>query len=320
MIRASCRTYLYNTYLFMRLLQIQAHGEFGLVEFFGQKIPRYAILSHTWGPDHEEVTFKDLETGEGHRKRGYAKLTFCGTQAEKDGLEFFWVDTCCIDKSSSAELSEAINSMFRWYHEAEKCYVYLSDVSTDSMETNSITHSITAIQSSKWFTRSWTLQELLAPRSVDFFSVEGTHLGERDSLVPAIQPITGIPRKALLGSPLSRFSVEERMSWAKERKAKREEDAAYSLLGIFDIHMPLIYGEGRQNAFYRLYREIEQSSAATQSTLPVRESAVTTSGNSLFCQYGKGSQFNAVGGIQNNNTGSGNQFSGTAFHGNVHFG
>ncbi|OCL02132.1 HET-domain-containing protein [Glonium stellatum] len=247
----------------MRLLRLEADGEFSLVEFVSQNIPRYAILSHTWGADDEEVTFKDLADGIGQRKPGYSKISFCGKQAAKDGLQFFWVDTCCIDKSSSAELSEAINSMFRWYHNAAKCYAFLSDVSiSSSIEINLSSQQILAIQYSRWFTRSWTLQELLAPTSVEFFSAEGKRLGDRISLLQEIHNITGISVQALQGSPLSQFNVNERLSWAKGREAKREEDAAYSLLGIFDIHMPLIYGEGRQKAFIRLHREIEQSSAA----------------------------------------------------------
>ena len=116
----------------MRLLQLDDGGGYSLVEFVGKNIPRYAVLSHTWGPDHEEVTFKDLIDHSGNDKAGYKKIQFCAAQAARDGLQFSWVDTCCIDKSSSAELSEAINSMFRWYHEAAKCYVYLPDVSTNA--------------------------------------------------------------------------------------------------------------------------------------------------------------------------------------------
>jgi hypothetical protein len=114
----------------MRLLHTQEDGKFSLAEYLGEQIPPYAILSHTWGEDYEEVSFTDLTESTGTEKTGYKKLQFCGTQAAKDGLEFFWIDTCCIDKSSSAELTEAINSMFRWYSDAAKCYVYLTDVST----------------------------------------------------------------------------------------------------------------------------------------------------------------------------------------------
>src|SRR5450759_607360 len=120
----------------MRLLEQKDSGEFSLTKDLTKNIPRYAILSHTWGADTEEVTFKDLIDGTGKSKTGYDKLQFCGEQANSDGLTLFWVDTCCIDKSSSAELTEAINSMFRWYREAAKCYVYLSDVSKGNCDDN----------------------------------------------------------------------------------------------------------------------------------------------------------------------------------------
>ena len=245
----------------MRLLELKDGGEFGLVEFFSPEIPRYAILSHTWGTDGEEVTFKDIRKGTGKSKAGYQKIHFCGKQAAADGLQYFWVDTCCIDKSSSAELSEAINSMFRWYHDAHKCYVYLSDVSiSSSIENDQLSQQTSrwepTFRKSRWFTRGWTLQELIAPASVEFFSVEGERLGDKKSLGRQIYEITGIALQALQGCPLSYFSVNERMSWATRRETKREEDAVYSLLGVFDIHMPLIYGEGRKKALIRLEKEI----------------------------------------------------------------
>jgi hypothetical protein len=248
----------------VRLLRLEADCDFSLVESVDSRIPRYAILSHTWGADHEEVTLRDLTEGTGKNKAGYRKLTFCGKQAAKDGLQYFWVDTCCIDKSSSAELSEAINSMFWWYYNAVKCYVYLSDVSVGAVDRNDPSTRQTwklSFQRSRWFTRGWTLQELVAPTSVEFFSVEGVRLGDKDSMMQEIHKITGISIPALQGSPLSRFSIGERMSWAANRKTKREEDAAYSLLGIFDIQMPLLYGEGGQKAFSRLRREIEYISS-----------------------------------------------------------
>src|SRR5271170_5421160 len=155
----------------MRLLERKSDGEFGLTEFWGDNIPRYAILSHTWGA--EEVTFKDLMDQTGKSKGGFNKIRFCGEQAANDGLKYFWVDTCCIDKSSSAELTEAINSMFRWYRNAVKCYVYLSDVSTLRHFENDDLPRPTwklAFRKSRWFTRGWTLQELIAPTSVEFYS------------------------------------------------------------------------------------------------------------------------------------------------------
>lgn len=247
----------------MRLLKLDDKNEFSLVEYVGNNIPPYAILSHTWGKDYEEVTFNDLRNGGGKEKIGYRKLTFCAKQTTKDKLKCFWVDTCCIDKSSSAELSEAINSMFRWYRDAAKCYVYFTDISTGSAENSVVFHE------SRWFTRGWTLQELLAPTCVEFFSAEGDMLGNKLTHVQEVAKVTGISVEALMGRALSDFSVKERMGWASNRQTTREEDKVYSLLGIFDIHMPLIYGEGYKKAFKRLEKEIEgdsksQSSISTQ--------------------------------------------------------
>jgi Heterokaryon incompatibility protein (HET) len=242
----------------MRLLQIDENGEFSLTDDLIDSIPRYAILSHTWGEDHQEVSFKDLTIGPRRTISGYKKLRFCAEQAARDGLQHFWVDTCCIDKSNAVELQEAITSMFAWYQNAAKCYVYLSDVSaTNRRSSDQPSEPVwdLAFRVCKWFTRGWTLQELLAPVEVEFFSLEGKKLGDKKSLEKQIHDITGIPVPALRGSPLSEFSVEERMSWAKTRQTKREEDKAYSLLGIFGVYMPLIYGEGA-NAFRRLQKEI----------------------------------------------------------------
>ena len=247
----------------MRLLQLSDDGELSLTEFFDDKIPRYAILSHTWRTDGNEVTFKDLMEGTGKSKAGYEKIRFCGEQAASDGLQYFWVDTCSIDKSSSAELQEAINTMFTWYRNAARCYVYLSDVSIGNCDQNSQfsqTSWESAFRASRWFTRGWTLQELLAPASVEFFSREGKRFGDKKSLERQVHEITGIALEALRGSPLSCFSIAERFSWAENRETTRKEDSAYSLLGIFGIHMPLIYGEGSGNAFIRLQEEIDKVS------------------------------------------------------------
>jgi hypothetical protein len=244
----------------MRLLECKNAGVFSLTkDLIGDDIPKYAILSHTWGADVEEVTFEDLVKGTGKSKAGYQKIRFCGEQAARDGLQYFWVDTCCIDKSSSAELQEAINSMFRWYRNAAKCYVYLLGVSRPAFDSNNKFNQLpweSAFRKSRWFTRGWTLQELIAPASVEFFSNDWEKLGNKKSLERHIHEITGIPVKALQGSPLSDFSVTERMLWADKRETTRKEDKVYSLLGIFDVHMPLIYGEGRDNALTRLREEI----------------------------------------------------------------
>jgi ankyrin repeat protein len=246
----------------MHLLQLKDNDEFSLVEYIGNNIPRYAILSHTWGPDNEEVTFQDLKNGTVKGKAGYHKIRFCGKRAARDNLQYFWVDSCCINKESSAELSEAINSMFRWYQNAEKCYVYLSDVSDSILDGDDdfSRRWKSAFKKSRWFTRGWTLQELIAPGSVEFFSREETCLGNKQSLEQTVHEITGIAIEALRGSPLSQFSNDERLSWAANRETKREEDEAYCLLGIFDISMSLLYGEGRTKAFIRLKKRIKKTS------------------------------------------------------------
>jgi hypothetical protein len=243
----------------MRLLRYNEQGELSIVSFDGRSTPPYAILSHTWEADAEEVTFADLVNSDGTAKRGYKKIHFCGQQARQDGLEYFWVDTCCIDKTNKAELSHAIRSMFRWYQNAARCYVYLSDVSTRKRKIDDVLGEFTwevALRSSRWFTRGWTLQELLAPSTVEFFSQEGEKLGDRISLKTSIHKITSISLGALSGDPLSQFSVNERLRWKEGRETKREEDGAYSLQGIFSVEIAPVYGEGAAGAFKRLMDEI----------------------------------------------------------------
>jgi hypothetical protein len=247
----------------MRLLYIASDGTLQWTKDIirSEDIPPYAILSHTWG--EQEVVFEDLKDIENAQsKEGYRKIRFCAQQAERDGLNHFWVDTCCIDKTNNTELSEAINSMFRWYQNADKCYVFLSDVEGKSSEENSKSSSRwkAAFRKSRWFTRGWTLQELLAPLSVEFFSRDGAWLGNKESLKQTIQEVTKIPIEALSASKLSEFDVSERFSWAQDRETTREEDGAYCLLGIFGCHLPLIYGEGREKALKRLKKEMLDAS------------------------------------------------------------
>jgi hypothetical protein len=246
----------------MRLLEQKSNGEFGLTEFFDDDIPPYAILSHRWGAPTTEVSFRDIIDGTGKSKAGYDKIRFCGKQARCDGIQYFWVDTCCINKADFTELSEAINSMFLWYRKATKCYVFISDVSKGlGNEDDDLLQSAwkSAFRKSSWFTRGWTLQELIAPTLVEFFSCEGQPLGDRISMEQQLHEITGIAIRALQGDPLSTFSFDEIMFWAKDRNTTRKEDKAYCLLGIFDIHLPLIYGEG-DKAFIRLEEEINKHS------------------------------------------------------------
>lgn len=259
----------------MRLLQLGKDGELSLTRDLITNIPPYAILSHTWGQgDDDEVLFRDIIGKTGEHKAGYKKILFCGRQAKRDGLDYFWVDTCCIDKTSSAELSEAINSMFRWYRNAQRCYVYLSDVLSSSISDKQEDGEWkTGFRQSRWFTRGWTLQELIAPQKVEFFSSDGSWLGDRQSLEQEIHDVTCLPLPALQGASLSNFDVEERISWSEHRTTTRAEDKAYSLLGILGIHMPLIYGEEEQASFERL-----------RSALSMHDMLTTTNGKSQATQ------------------------------------
>jgi hypothetical protein len=253
----------------MRLLVRNNSGEFSLTKDFSDDTPRYAILSHTWGEATEEVTYRDIIEGIGKSKAGYRKIQFCGEQARHDGLEYFWVDTCCIDKSNSTELAEAINSMFRWYRNAATCYVYLSDVSTTKRKASDQSSEFpweSAFRASKWFTRGWTLQELLAPGLVEFFSRDGKRLGDKRSLEQQIYEITGLAVSALRGASLSQFGVDERLLWAEHRQTTRKEDKVYSLLGMFNVYIPLIYGEGADNALVRLREAIDNPLKGKLST------------------------------------------------------
>lgn len=244
----------------MRLINTKT---LALEEFYGE-IPPYAILSHRW--ESEEVTFKDYssQADPGNREpmQGFRKIRYCIDQAIRDNLEYCWVDTCCIDKSSSAELTEAINSMYAWYRDSRMCYIYMSDVVANNWSAN-LTEQF---ESSQWFSRGWTLQELLAPRLRLFFDANWRFLTKLDSdvieknpnpLLASVMRATQIPASVLqeFSSAIKRYSVAMKMSWASQRQTTRIEDMAYCLMGLFGITMPLLYGEGSQ-AFLRLQEEI----------------------------------------------------------------
>ncbi|KAK1755405.1 heterokaryon incompatibility protein-domain-containing protein [Echria macrotheca] len=219
------------------------------LEEFVANPPSYAILSHTWAVG--EVSFQDFgDPNTRITKPGFNKISWTCKQAIADGLRYAWVDTCCIDKSSSAELGEAINSMFRWYRDSSKCYVYLEDVSK-----NNISPVQTSIKHSRWLTRGWTLQELIAPRAMDFFDGLWQFIGTKEELVNDLSQFTGIDIGILRGASLRTVCVGARMKWAAFRKTTREEDIAYCLMGLFDVNMPMMYGEGSK-AFQRLQEEI----------------------------------------------------------------
>jgi hypothetical protein len=230
-------------------------------DFIGAHIPPYAILSHTW--DQDEVTLQHLTTADPQAttalrsKAGFLKVQkTCAVALARDGLAYAWVDTCCIDKTSSAELAEAINSMYAWYRDAAVCYVYLAD-----LEPGGVEDLQRDLPRCRWWTRGWTLQELIAPREAVFFDRWWNCRGSKSELAGLISAITGIPEALLRGeAQLSDFAVARRMSWAARRETTRVEDMAYCLLGIFDVNMSLIYGEGRK-AFRRLQTTIIQNTA-----------------------------------------------------------
>ncbi|KAF9462360.1 heterokaryon incompatibility protein-domain-containing protein [Collybia nuda] len=223
--------------------------------YFQSNVPEYAILSHVW--EIEEVTFQDIvDLNKAKKMYGYAKIANACDTARQDGLEYIWIDTCCINKDSSAELSEAINSMYAWYSNAQICYTFLHDVVSEGDPNHP--HSLFAM--SLWFTRGWTLQELIAPSTVIFYAKDWVDIGTKASLQDTISSVTGIDSEVIVGETLlDHIPVAVRMSWAANRNTTREEDVAYSLMGIFDINMPLIYGEGRK-AFIRLQHEIIKKS------------------------------------------------------------
>lgn len=255
----------------MRLINVNT---LQLEEFFGEDIPEYVILSHTWGED--EVSFDDwLQPNVAQIKiKGYAKIIkTCDIARSRFGVNYVWVDTTCIDKRSSSELSEAINSMFAWYRGAKVCLAYLADVELGETADRQPKEWELAISQpnwhpgkrftkirdqfnkSRWFTRGWTLQELLAPRVVLFLSKDWQYIATRSHLRREISELTNIPDEALISFRPESYTVASTMSWASGRSTTRVEDMAYCLMGIFDINMPLLYGEGRK-AFRRLQEEI----------------------------------------------------------------
>lgn len=299
----------------MRLLNASTY-EFHVV--LGPRKPKYAILSHTW--ENDEVLYEDMRDtpkSDWSAKKGYFKIKKACAQALQDGCDFVWIDTCNINKDSSAELSEAINSMFRWYRDATICYAYISD---------SVTGDDESFSQCRWLTRGWTLQEMIAPDRVHFYDMNWSFLGSRISLAThLLSPATGIHTAVLLRrhrpripqlhppsdlmpsgllvvkktakedeiplfrtteydcqccpstgeadveSMLEKFSVAQKMKWASKRTTTREEDIAYCLMGLFDVNMPLLYGEGSK-AFYRLQQAIlaissDQSILAFRSNL-----------------------------------------------------
>lgn len=274
----------------MRLLH-SASLEFE--EFHNDRVPRYMILSHTWGK--EEVSYQEMRhlqnlrklptnvrqsqdfiaalevavgigVGQGHAsdieaRAGYTKIARTAEIAISKDYDYFWLDTCCIDKSSSAELQEAINSMYAWYQRSGLCIVHLEDAVLDSSQESSLVaqfHGL--IRNSKWITRGWTLQELIAPRVVEFYDGTWSYICHKTEVLAELRMATKIPEIVLATGDLESTSIAQKMSWAAHRCTTRLEDQAYALLGLFDIHMPMLYGEG-DKAFFRLQEQIIRTTA-----------------------------------------------------------
>ena len=252
-------------------------------KFNDPRTVKYAILSHVWAKegleprqppeqDHQDViriqkssSTDNVLTDDNLSK----KISEACKRAKEDGYDYLWIDTCCIDKTSSAEISETLNAMFRYYSVAQVCYVLLVETFTchprqlkrylcDPAEWKKETFSVDT-----WHSRGWTLQELIAPRNVHFLSHEWGFIGSKSDLADGLERITGVPAGVLrFELQLDDISIAQRMSWASRRLTTRPEDEAYCLMGIFGVSMPTLYGEGRK-AFRRLQEEIMRRSPDT---------------------------------------------------------
>ncbi|KAL4062633.1 heterokaryon incompatibility protein-domain-containing protein [Scleroderma yunnanense] len=235
-----------------------------VLEFCDDEATVYAILSHRW--TNEEVDYDEMvelakmeveERAEIRGRHGYRKILASCEQAKRDGYKWLWVDTCCIDKRSSAELSEAINSMYRWYDHSSVCYAYLHDVvNSSTLGRRDTTRYPDTNGWPEWFSRGWTLQEMIAPSHVQFFNRNWQRIGDKKTLARTLSRITGVPEHILKhGLSSNRPCIAQIMSWAADRTTTRVEDRAYSLLGLLEVNMPMLYGEGKK-AFHRLQLEI----------------------------------------------------------------
>ncbi|KAF2820888.1 hypothetical protein CC86DRAFT_303869 [Ophiobolus disseminans] len=213
----------------MRLLHLDPSDRLVLTDFPSQSIPPYAILSHRWGDPNSEVLFGDIESNAYHKKDGYRKIKFCAKQAAQDQLQYFWIDTCCIDKWNLHVSVPLTPQQSNWEDSFWK---------------------------SNWFCRGWTLQELIAPTSVEFYSCEGQRIGDKTSLEQLVHKITSLPLAVLRNCPLDQFTATERMQWVEKRETTEDEDIVYCLLGILNVSMPVSYGEGKEGALGRLLAEI----------------------------------------------------------------
>jgi hypothetical protein len=218
---------------------------------------RYVMLSHRWEAkepllhDIQDKVVYELEPVDGMRKL----QSFCKV-ARDAGYRWAWSDTCCIDKSSNVELQESVNTMFVWYRHSALTMIYLSDVSRSSKSG--------ALAESAWNERGWTVQEFLAPNVVIFYQKDWSlYLDDRTpnhkesvEIMQELAYATGIDLRALVNFQPGMRGAREKLQWASRRVTTWQEDIAYSLFGIFGVHLPVIYGEKKQHALGRLLQEI----------------------------------------------------------------
>ncbi|KAG1875820.1 hypothetical protein F4604DRAFT_1581727, partial [Suillus subluteus] len=229
---------------------------------------KYAVLSHRWLPDNQEPLYHQVskEPKEVADGPGWKKLErFCHTAKVVHNCEFAWSDTCCIDKPSSSELEESIRSMFRWYRNSHVCIAFLSETADLAALQLQETGKSGEKAVDAWFERGWTLQELIAPLQIKFYGANWKPLiqgstndrNNRDSkvIMEKISTLTDIHMDDLESFTPGIDRVPEKMLWASRRRTTRIEDRAYSLVGIFDISIMIVYGEGKR-AFFRLIEEV----------------------------------------------------------------
>lgn len=239
----------------MRLLQAKSVGTdagLGFAEFSTHELPSFAVLAHSVGD--VEVTYSDAvgDAAAARAKANYEKLAFAARQALADGYEYLFIHSCCVDRRSSAELDEAANSALQWYRKAGTVYAYLPDCPADARATD----PASPFAASRWFRDPWMLLPLVASRNLTFYAAQWTKLGTKADLASDISAVTGVGLSFIRGTrPIETASVAQRMSWAARRSTARVEDVAYALMGLFSVHMPLLYGEG-ERAFLRLQEEI----------------------------------------------------------------
>ncbi|KAK0672427.1 putative vegetative incompatibility protein HET-E-1 [Cercophora samala] len=250
---------------------------------FWNDIPQYAILSHTWGD--QEVTFDDLSSPSRKSLNGWQKFKNCCKLARSQGWRYVWIDTCCINKADSDELGEAINSMFRWYEEAQICYAFLEDVPPHYCSDGKSRPRNSELVKSRWFKRGWTQQELLAPPFLAFLDSAWNIIGSRETLALAVRYATTIQQKEI--QDFRSCSTATKLSWAARRETTRIEDRAYSLMGLLGVHMPLLYGEGK-NAFVRLQQELIRLFNDETVLLWTTKRAIMSSNANLVAEFLEG--------------------------------